>query len=79
GSSFLALFCSHVSTLCDIFFGASSRFVLVDWSDFREQKRLIVLRASVALLGRSVTLFEKAFPLSEHCSKKAHDLFLADL
>ncbi|TRQ38603.1 IS4 family transposase, partial [Salmonella enterica subsp. enterica serovar Panama] len=53
--------------------------VLVDWSDIREQKRLMVLRASVALHGRSVTLYEKAFPLSEQCSKKAHDQFLADL
>ncbi|EFA4647283.1 hypothetical protein E0M76_24835, partial [Escherichia coli] len=50
---------------------------LVDWSDIREQKRLMVLRASVALHGRSVTLYEKAFPLSEQCSKKAHDQFLA--
>ena len=32
--------------------------VLVDWSDIREQKRLMVLRASVALHGRSVTLYE---------------------
>ncbi|EBC9120503.1 IS4 family transposase, partial [Salmonella enterica subsp. enterica serovar Newport] len=39
----------------------------------------MVLRASVALHGRSVTLYEKAFPLSEQCSKKAHDQFLADL
>ncbi|MEI5083425.1 transposase, partial [Pseudomonas aeruginosa] len=31
------------------------------------------------LHGRSVTLYEKAFPLSEQCSKKAHDQFLADL
>jgi hypothetical protein len=53
--------------------------VLVDWSDIREQKRLMVLRASVALQGRSVTLYEKAFPLSEQCSKAAHEQFLADL
>ncbi len=33
----------------------------------------------VAFHGRSVTLYEKAFPLSEQCSKKAHDQFLADL
>ncbi len=53
--------------------------VLVDWSDIREHKRLMVLRASVALQGRSVTLYEKAFPLSKQCSKSAHDQFLSDL
>ncbi len=40
-------------------------FVPVDWFDIREQKRLMVLRASVALHGRSITLYEQAFPLSE--------------
>lgn len=53
--------------------------VLIDWSDIREQKRPIVLRASVALQGRSVTLYEKAFPLSEQCSKASHDSFVSEL
>ncbi|WP_202933471.1 hypothetical protein [Vibrio navarrensis] len=53
--------------------------VLVDWSDIREHKRLMALRASIVLHGRSITLYEKAFPLSEQCSKSAHDQFLADL
>ena len=42
----------------------------------------MVLRASVALHGRSVTFYEKAFPLSEYImfKEKAHDQFLvADL
>ncbi|EPA4101308.1 hypothetical protein ACQ0OH_005860, partial [Escherichia coli] len=38
--------------------GNTMPIVLVDWSDIREQKRLMVLRASVALHGRSVTLYE---------------------
>ncbi len=49
--------------------------VLVDWSDIREHKRLMVFRASVALQG----LYEKAFPTSKQCSKSAHDQFLSDL
>ncbi|WP_411899814.1 transposase, partial [Salmonella enterica] len=53
--------------------------VLVGWADIRERERLLVLLASVAIHGRSVTLYEKAFPLSEQCSTKAHDQFLADL
>ena len=52
--------------------------VLVDWSDIREQNGLwyceLQSHYTVVLL-----LFMKAFPLSEQCSKKAHDQFLADL
>ncbi len=69
----LAVYRWHASFICS---GNTMPIVLVDWSDIREQKRLMVLRASVALHGRSVTLYEKAFPLSEQCSKKAHDQFL---
>ncbi|MEI8633119.1 IS4 family transposase [Vibrio sp. PP-XX7] len=72
----LAVYRWHASFICS---GNTMPIVLVDWSDIREQKRIMVLRASVALHGRSVTLYEKAFPLSEQCSKKAHDQFLADL
>lgn len=39
----------------------------------------MVLRSSVALHGRSITLYEKSFPISDQCSKAAHDQFLADL
>ncbi len=57
----LAVYRWHASFICS---GNTMPIVLVDWSDIREQKRLMVLRASVALHGRSVTLYEKAFPLS---------------
>lgn len=72
----LAVYRWHASFICA---GNLMPVVLVDWSDIREHKRLMVLRASVALQGRSVTLYEKAFPLSKLCSKSAHDQFLSDL
>ncbi|MCV3094129.1 IS4 family transposase, partial [Escherichia coli] len=72
----LAVYRWHASFICS---GNTMPFVLVDWSYIREKKRLMVLRASVALHGRAVTLYEKAFPLSEQCSKKAHDQIIADL
>ncbi|MDW7466794.1 IS4 family transposase, partial [Klebsiella pneumoniae] len=53
----LAVYRWHASFICS---GNTMPIVLVDWSDIREQKRLMVLRASVALHGRSVTLYEKA-------------------
>lgn len=66
----------HASFICA---GNSMPIVLVDWSDIREQQRLMVLRSSAPLQGRSFILCEKAFPLSEQCSKTAHDQFLPDL
>lgn len=72
----LAVYRWHASFVCS---GNPMPVVLVDWSDIREHKRLMALRASIALHGRSITLYEKAFPLSEQCSKSAHDQFLADL
>lgn len=72
----LAVYHWHASFICA---GNPMPVVLVDWSDIREHKRLMVLRASVALQGRSVTVYEKAFPLSKQCSKSAHDQFLSDL
>ncbi|MGU4989411.1 hypothetical protein MAX16_18410, partial [Escherichia coli] len=47
----LAVYRWHASFICS---GNTMPIVLVDWSDIREQKRLMVLRASVALHGRSV-------------------------
>jgi hypothetical protein len=40
--------------------------VLVDWADIREYERLMVLRASIAVEGRSVTLFEQTFTFACH-------------
>ena len=53
--------------------------VLVDWADVREQMRLMVLRASVAIEGRSVTLYERTFTLQEQGSPKVQDRFLQEL
>lgn len=49
----LAVYRRHASFICS---GNSMPIVLVDWPDIREQKWLMVLRASVALHGRSITL-----------------------
>ncbi|WP_026960302.1 IS4 family transposase [Aliagarivorans taiwanensis] len=53
--------------------------VLIDWADVREQQRLMVLRASVAMEGRSMTLYERTFTLEVHNSSKAHKQFLNEL
>ncbi len=35
--------------------------ILVDWSDIREQLRMMTLRASISVKGRSITLYERTF------------------
>lgn len=53
--------------------------LLVDWADIREKQRLMVLRASVALSRRSVTVYERTLSLEEHNTDKAHQSFLREL
>lgn len=35
--------------------------ILVDWSDVREQLRMMTLRVSISVKGRSITLYERTF------------------
>ncbi len=44
--------------------------ILVDWSDVREQLRYMTLRASVALDGRAITIFEQVFEYGQYNSPK---------
>jgi hypothetical protein len=53
--------------------------VLVDWSDVREQLRLMTLRASVSVRGRSVILYERTFTFAQYNSPVSHNAFLAEL
>lgn len=53
--------------------------ILVDWSDMREGRELIALRASIAIKGRSITLYERTFPLILQGTQTAHNQFLNEL
>lgn len=53
--------------------------VLIDWSDAREQLRYMTLRASIALSGRAVTLYEQAFEYAQYNSPNTHQYFLDKL
>ncbi|MBW3517545.1 IS4 family transposase, partial [Shewanella sp. NKUCC01_JLK] len=53
--------------------------ILVDWSDMREGRELIALRASIAIKGRSITLYERTFPLVLQGTQTAHNQFLNEL
>ena len=66
----LAVYRWQVRLLCH---GNPMPVALVDWADVREQMRLMVLRASIAIEGRSVTLYERTFTLQKQGSPEAQD------
>lgn len=53
--------------------------ILVDWSPVQGNEIFQVLRASIPMGGRALTLYEKVHPKSELNSKKAHNQFLDNL
>lgn len=53
--------------------------ILVDWSDLDGHKQHYLLRAAIALEGRSLTLYEEAHTLTTKDKPKTHRLFLQRL
>lgn len=53
--------------------------IVVDWSDLTPNLRWQLLRASVAVEGRSVTLYEEVHPLSRLAAPGVHRAFLTRL
>jgi len=51
----------------------------IDWSDLDEHKHNFLIRASIAVQGRSLTLYEEVHPLSRKESPKTHRLFMTKL
>jgi hypothetical protein len=59
--------------------GLTNVLVLIDWSDATTDQRWHLLRASVAVEGRSVTLYEEIHPQSAYGNLEVHRRFLACL
>lgn len=57
--------------------GVTRLLVVVDWSDVTADQRWHLLRASVAIEGRSVTLYEEIHPQSKYANYEVHRCFLA--
>lgn len=53
--------------------------ILVDWSSATVAERYQLLRAAVALKGRSITLYEEVHPLSKYNNPEVHKAFLERL
>ncbi len=53
--------------------------ILVDWSDLDPRKQHFLLRASVAVEGRSLTVLEQVYPLFEKEKPAVHNAFMTKL
>lgn len=59
--------------------GTSMPLVVIDWSDLTPDRQWQLLRASVAIEGRSMTLYEEVHPQSQATSPRVHEAFLTRL
>jgi hypothetical protein len=59
--------------------GISMPLIVVDWSDLTPDRQWQLLRASVAIEGRSMTLYEQVHPQSRATSPCVHQAFLDQL
>jgi len=57
----------------------SQPLILVDWSDLDPRKQHFLLRASIAVEGRSLTLLERVYPLSKKEKPTVHKQFMMTL
>ena len=53
--------------------------IIVDWSDLTTDRSVQLLRASVIIEGRSMTLYEEVHPLKNYAAPKVHRRFLSRL
>ena len=61
------------SALCSQLIGSQTHpIILVDWSDLDPRKDHFLLRAAVAIEGRSLTLFEEVHPLDKKEKPAVH-------
>lgn len=59
--------------------GISMPLIVIDWSDLTPDRQWQLLRASVAIEGRSMTLYEQVHPQSQATSPRVHQAFLTQL
>jgi hypothetical protein len=53
--------------------------IVVDWSDVAQGHRHAMIKATVPVGGRSLTLYDQVYPLKQHNSVKANKAFLTAL
>jgi len=64
-------------TMCQIIVNTQHRpVILVDWSDLDERMEYFLIRAAIAVEGRSLTLYEEVHSIKTKEKLKVHRLFL---
>ena len=67
-------------TVCEHLIGSKTRpMILVDWSDMDDHKQHFLLRASLALEGRSLTIYEEVHTVETKEKQATHKAFLLKL
>ena len=70
----------HYQGLCRLLIGARTRPVLlIDWSDLDARKRHFLLRASLAVNHRAITVYEEVHTLKTKEKRRTHRAFLRQL
>ncbi len=59
--------------------GMKHPVIIVDWSDVTTDRGQQLLRASVVIVGRSMTLYEEVHPLKSYAAPKVHQRFVSRL
>lgn len=59
--------------------GVTRPLVLIDWSDLTANRQWQLLRASVPVGGRAVTIYEEVHPLRSLTNRRVHRAFLTQL
>lgn len=59
--------------------GKNHPAIIVDWSDVTADRRVQLLRASVVIEGRSMTVYEEVHPLKSYAAPKVHQRFISRL
>lgn len=68
----------YYKVIIDLFLGSLCPVIHVDWSSVYDNN-FFVVRASIAIDGRAITLYEEIYPAAEHTSMKAHQNFFRNL
>ena len=59
--------------------GIKQPFIIIDWSDLRPDRSYQLLRATIVIKGRSLTLYEEVHPQAKATSPKVHNAFMHNL
>jgi hypothetical protein len=59
--------------------GNKRPIIFVDWSDIDARREFFLLRAAIALKGRSLTVYEEIHIRATRGTRKTHSAFLANL